>query len=137
MKKSPYERLWKHIVKGIEENDCWTWVGGKNNVGYAMIKGVEHKKMVLAHRVMGEHLGLEGPEIQRTCRNYDCLNPLHLKSGTSKGRIENNERTGQFKLREYRHKHEHVPCPVCGEVAYYPTLKLRHKQCYPDYKRDK
>lgn len=137
MKKSPYERLWKHIVKGANEDDCWSWVGGKNNVGYPMIKGKENRTMVLAHKVMAEHMGLTGPEIQRTCDSYECLNPKHLKSGTTRERVERVMADPDFAFRKYRHKHTYVPCPVCNESVYFPTMKITHKECFPDYKKDK
>ena len=127
-KKPPYDRLWKHIVKGQNEDDCWTWQGGKNNIGYPMIRGWDHQKMLLAHRVMGEHLGLPGPEIQRTCKSYECLNPLHLISGTTEERIDKIHADPTWKRTRLRH--EFVECPVCKKRAWFPTLKRHHKQCF-------
>lgn len=127
-KQTPYERLWKHIVKSDDINECWTWKGGKNNVGYPMIKSEHPKKMMLAHRVMGEHMGLVGPEIQRTCDSYECLNPNHLISGNKSERMMKVHSNPDYKRKQL--KNTFVNCPVCDKRAWYPTLKRYHKDCF-------
>lgn len=127
-KQSPYTRLFKHIIKGQHENDCWTWRGGKNNIGYPMIRGMERNRMLLAHRVMGEHMGLKGPEIHHTCNSYECMNPLHLVSGTKQERMDKVHANPD---RDYKvASNYYTECPGCKQQAWYPTLSRYHKECF-------
>lgn len=76
------ERLLQKIV--IDHvTDCWEFQGGKNNIGYGMIR--DDKKMRTTHRVSyEEHIGPIpiGLVVMHSCDNPICCNPNHLSVGT-------------------------------------------------------
>lgn len=133
--KKPIEmRLAKKIIKGEKPNDCWEWVGGRNNIGYPFIKYGD--RMRLAHRVQAELHGITGEEIQHTCGNYDCLNPRHLKAGTMRTRIDRNIKNGLYqKLSEMSSGRRPAnngnfwrTCEYCNGV-YYCNQGHKHAGC--------
>lgn len=74
-------RFWRFVIE--EPNSgCWIWLGTRSG-GYGMfaLPGT----MVLAHKWLYEHL--KGPtptgrELDHTCRNKTCVNPMHLEAVT-------------------------------------------------------
>jgi hypothetical protein len=82
--KSLLERLLEKVIIN-EDTDCWEFQGGKNNIGYGMIR--DEKKMRTTHRVSyEEHVGKIPPRmcVCHTCDNPICCNPNHLWLGTLK-----------------------------------------------------
>jgi len=72
-------------VKINDVTDCWEFQGGKNNIGYGMIR--DDLKMRTTHRVSyEEHKGPIPPGlcVMHSCDNPICCNPLHLSLGTHK-----------------------------------------------------
>jgi len=76
------ERLLEKLIVD-EVTDCWVFQGGKNNIGYGMIR--DEKKMRTTHRVSyEEHHGKIPPGmlVLHSCDNTLCCNPSHLRLGT-------------------------------------------------------
>jgi hypothetical protein len=91
------ERL---LEKVIVDNvtDCWIFQGGKNNIGYGMIR--DGKKMRTAHRVSyEEHFGKIPPRmcVCHSCDNTLCCAPHHLWLGTLKDNTQDMMTKGRGK----------------------------------------
>ena len=91
------ERLLDKVI--IDEvTDCWIFTGGKNNIGYGMIR--DEKKMRTAHRVSyEEHNGKipVGLLVLHSCDNPICCNPNHLSLGTHKDNTRDMMNRGRAK----------------------------------------
>jgi hypothetical protein len=86
--KSGYTLLERLLNKVIVNDitDCWEWQGGKNNIGYGLIR--DEKRMRTVHRVSyEEHSQTKIPShlvVMHSCDNPKCTNPAHLSLGTRK-----------------------------------------------------
>ena len=82
-----------------ETTDCWEWQGGKNNIGYGLIR--DDKKMRSVHRVSyEEHSNTQIPTGMCVCHKCDntlCVNPSHLWVGTYKQNTEDMISKGRHK----------------------------------------
>lgn len=114
------------------QTECWHWTGGKNNIGYGMFR--YDGKMRTAHRVIMQLEGhdIEGKTVYRTCDHYDCVNPAHLRVGTTV------DKAREMAIKGHAGHHLKDPskfrtCKYCGTVAnsavigHFHNEKCKHK----------
>lgn len=94
--------LIERLLDKIEINNttgCWEFQGGKNNLGYGMIR--DDKKMRTAHRVSyEEHTNTKIPNhlvVMHQCDNPCCVNPKHLSLGTRSDNTQDMLKKGRAK----------------------------------------
>jgi hypothetical protein len=118
-------------IKINQDTDCWEWQGGKNNVGYGMIRD-EHG-MRTTHRVSYElHKGNipHGMCVCHTCDNPKCVNPDHLWLGTKKENAQDMISKGRNNYVGYQTP---MTCKHCGltsspaMIARWHDDKCKHK----------
>src|SRR5271157_183966 len=80
-------RFWKY-VDVRSDNECWPWIGNRNDKGYGTIG--DKGKVVKAHRVAWalKHGPIpDNLDILHKCDNRPCCNPSHLFPGTQQDNI--------------------------------------------------
>lgn len=78
----PSLRFWDKVIK---TENCWVWIGNRNNYGYGIQALGKGNQRALAHRTSYEmHKGPipEGKHVCHTCDHTWCVNPEHLFTGT-------------------------------------------------------
>ena len=83
--------FWERVAKA-GYNDCWNWLGYKTRQGYGRITAERQNWWV--HRLAYE--GIKGvlpawstaAEVQHSCNNPSCCNPVHLWLGPRKDNMQ-------------------------------------------------
>jgi hypothetical protein len=115
------ERLLNKVI--IDNNSCWVWQGGTNNIGYGMMR--DGAKMRTVHRVSyEEHNQSSIPShlvVMHRCDNKLCTNPAHLSLGTRKDNTDDMIRKGRHNYfggkPQFWNKgkvRKKLPCKHCG-----------------------
>jgi hypothetical protein len=129
--------LLQRLLNKIEINattNCWEYQGGKNNLGYGMIR--DDKKMRTTHRVSyEEHTQTKIPSnlvVMHSCDNPCCVNPAHLSLGTRKDNTQDMLQKGRGK--QYGDgmlgkKMPTTPCTNCSRSIANPVYRRHLTSC--------
>ena len=98
------KRFWKYVDKQ-GPNECWEWIGCKDNNGYGQL-GIKGKKQgahriswAIAHKTWPIPIG---KQINHTCDNESCVNPAHLYLGTQQDNMRDKSALTLEDVREIR-----------------------------------
>jgi hypothetical protein len=89
------ERFWSKVVKGSPD-ECWEWIGGKDDDGYGSmtIDGKTCRAARFSLSLSGVSLGPNDLACH-TCDNPPCVNPAHLFKGTQVDNMADMDRKGR------------------------------------------
>lgn len=92
------DRFWEKVDRRGPD-DCWPWLGSKDEHGYGHIwLGLEDPRIGRATHVALLTVGVvvrKGYEAMHSCDNPPCCNPAHLSEGTKKQNQEDKARKGR------------------------------------------
>lgn len=94
--------FWKFILMTNKTDQCWLWIGKRDENGYGRFGNFLEKKQERAHRVSyflfkGEISN--GLHVCHSCDNPSCVNPNHLWIGTNDDNIRDRHKKGRDPLK--------------------------------------
>lgn len=94
-------RFWEKIIKGKNEDDCWSWSAAISNKGYGVLGEDRTGITIPASRVSWMlHFGEipEGLHVCHHCDNPPCCNPKHLFVGTRSDNMQDCKAKGRMSM---------------------------------------
>jgi hypothetical protein len=107
---STADRFWRNVQRA-GANDCWLWMGVRNNDGYGIFHPNRlgaNQTTIAAHRFAYQLTNSkipDGKELDHLCRNRRCVNPSHLEPVTHRQNLLRGERWNHPKT-HCKHGHE-------------------------------
>lgn len=90
----------ERFEKKIKKEDCWVWIGAKNQKGYGLFR-ISGGKTIAAHRF--SYLLYNGEigemNVLHKCDNPSCVNPKHLFLGTNQDNVDDKMKKGRHNCR--------------------------------------
>lgn len=128
------ERVFKYIIKGENETDCWKWTGAKTFNGYGRIRSECGKKTLTVSRIIYEIFN--GPILNKvcvlhSCDNPQCSNPKHLFLGTMKENTHDMIAKGRHNFtsqKKYFTKEEKLIAHRLSDKKYRENKKIKLEQ---------
>lgn len=124
-----------NLVVINKTTDCWEWQGGKNNIGYGLIR--DGNKMRTVHRVSyEEHNNVKIPKYKcvcHTCDNMLCVNPAHLWIGSQQDNMQDMVKKDRHRFGGDAIKKQPLgKCIHCGTIQPVNTLARYHNNNCPN-----
>lgn len=96
------ERFWQNVDKRGED-ECWEWLGAKNDLGYGQI--TYQKTFYKAPRLSWQIAYGKPPKnwALHKCDNPSCVNPKHLYDGTHADNTRDAVERGQYRAGARKH----------------------------------
>lgn len=96
-------RFWAKVILTCNPFKCWNWTGNVDRAGYGKI-GIRPEpfvsRTIKANRLafyLGTGIDPVGNVVMHTCDNPSCVNPNHLKLGTTQDNVDDKMRKGRFR----------------------------------------
>lgn len=122
-------RIWRRVdTRG--NDDCWEWLGAKNQSGYGVITKAKSGGGSTATRVFWEtYYGELHKDIHvgHTCANRGCMNPMHLYTTTRSENIKESVARRGGKKYAFPHKRLEVIASIQEDARRWRAASLDNK----------
>jgi len=111
MRGTTEDRFWAKVRVGRTPDDCWEWTAAIKDTGYGtfFVEGKNTPSHVYAFTAIAGNDIPDGLELDHTCRNRACCNPLHLEAVTHKVNCQRGD-AGKYKVKTHCvNGHEYTP----------------------------
>lgn len=133
LRKDYVGRFWANVIKGRNEDDCWSWRGYLATGGYPQI--MVETKVVMASRLSYEiniskipkGKGYHGVCVLHTCDNPVCTNPKHLQLGSHQDNMLDMKVKNRVAKNEKHTRAKHTWASVSKIRELYKSGKYTHR----------